>query len=40
MAAAVAAGEFDVRARAVPLTAVARAWTESGAGTDRVVLVP
>ena len=40
MAAAVAAGEFEVRARAVPLTAVAQAWTESGAGTDRVVLVP
>ncbi|MCK2212334.1 zinc-binding alcohol dehydrogenase family protein [Actinomadura sp. ATCC 31491] len=38
LAAAVAAGAIDVRARAVPLAEVARAWTaETG---DRVVLVP
>ncbi|GAA2312850.1 zinc-binding alcohol dehydrogenase family protein [Nonomuraea roseoviolacea subsp. roseoviolacea] len=38
LASAVATGAIDVRARAVPLAEVARAWT---AGTDeRVVLVP
>jgi NADPH:quinone reductase-like Zn-dependent oxidoreductase len=38
LAAAVARGAIDVRARAVPLADVARAWT---AGTDdRIVLVP
>ncbi|WP_043634258.1 histidine kinase dimerization/phosphoacceptor domain-containing protein [Nonomuraea candida] len=38
LAAALAAGEIDVRARAVPLAEVAQAWT---AGSDhRIVLVP
>lgn len=39
LAAAVAEGAFDVRARARPLAEVERAWTET-ATTDRVVLVP
>jgi NADPH:quinone reductase-like Zn-dependent oxidoreductase len=38
LAAAVAQGAIDVRARAVPLADVARAWTAAGA--DRIVLVP
>jgi NADPH:quinone reductase-like Zn-dependent oxidoreductase len=38
LAAAVTAGEIDVRARAVPLTEVAEAWTTET--DDRIVLVP
>jgi NADPH:quinone reductase-like Zn-dependent oxidoreductase len=40
IAAAVAEGAFDVRARAVPLTDVERAWTEALHTSDRIVLVP
>jgi NADPH:quinone reductase-like Zn-dependent oxidoreductase len=39
IAAAVAEGAFDVRARAVPLAEVERAWTAAGT-SDRIVLVP
>jgi NADPH:quinone reductase-like Zn-dependent oxidoreductase len=39
LAAAVAEGAFDVRARAVPLAQVETAWT-ADAGGDRLVLVP
>ncbi len=39
LAAAVAKGAFDVRARAVPLAEVEQAWT-AAASSDRVVLVP
>lgn len=37
---AVGRGEFDVRARAVPLSEVERAWIEAPGGGDRIVLVP
>jgi NADPH:quinone reductase-like Zn-dependent oxidoreductase len=40
IAAAVADGAFDVRARAVPLAQVEQAWGEVAHGTDRIVLVP
>lgn len=40
LAAAVAKGTFDVRARAVPLADVEQAWTDAGRTTDRIVLVP
>lgn len=40
MAAAVADGAFDVRARAVPLADVERAWTETAGSPDRIVFVP
>jgi NADPH:quinone reductase-like Zn-dependent oxidoreductase len=40
LAEAVAAGEFDVRARAVPLAEVEQAWTAAAATADRIVLVP
>jgi NADPH:quinone reductase-like Zn-dependent oxidoreductase len=39
IAAAVAEGAFDVRARAVPLAEVEQAWT-AAATSDRIVLVP
>jgi len=38
LAAAVADGAFDVRARAVPLADVEQVWT--AATSDRIVLVP
>lgn len=37
---AVSRGEFDVRARAVPLSEVERAWIEAPGSGDRIVLVP
>ncbi|WP_200799966.1 zinc-binding dehydrogenase [Jatrophihabitans endophyticus] len=40
LAAAVADGAFDVRARAVPLADVEQAWTAAADSTDRIVLVP
>jgi NADPH:quinone reductase-like Zn-dependent oxidoreductase len=40
LAAAVAGGEFDVRARAVPLADVERVWTQTLGSDDRIVLVP
>jgi NADPH:quinone reductase-like Zn-dependent oxidoreductase len=40
IARAVAAGRFDVRARAVPLADVEQAWTEAGSTRDRLVIVP
>jgi NADPH:quinone reductase-like Zn-dependent oxidoreductase len=40
LAAAVAEGAFDVRARAVPLAEVEQVWTVSAGDTDRIVLVP
>jgi NADPH:quinone reductase-like Zn-dependent oxidoreductase len=40
IAAAVADGAFDVRARALPLAQVEQAWGEVGHSTDRIVLVP
>ncbi|GAA3456006.1 hypothetical protein [Dactylosporangium matsuzakiense] len=40
MAEAVAAGGFDVRARAVPLSQVERHWAASGSTGDRLVFVP
>jgi NADPH:quinone reductase-like Zn-dependent oxidoreductase len=40
LASAVADGAFDVRARAVPLAEVERAWTERAGTSDRIVLVP
>lgn len=40
IAAAVAGGGFDVRARAVPLADVGQAWTAAAHTTDRIVLVP
>jgi NADPH:quinone reductase-like Zn-dependent oxidoreductase len=40
LAAAVAGGAFDVRARAVPLAAVERIWNETAGSADRIVLVP
>jgi NADPH:quinone reductase-like Zn-dependent oxidoreductase len=40
LASAVAGGGFDVRARAVPLAEVERAWTETRGSADRIVLVP
>jgi NADPH:quinone reductase-like Zn-dependent oxidoreductase len=40
LAAAVASGDFDVRARAVPLTDVEQAWADTAGTMDRVVLVP
>jgi NADPH:quinone reductase-like Zn-dependent oxidoreductase len=40
LAKAVAAGGFDVRARAVPLAEVEQAWTQTRGSADRVVLVP
>lgn len=40
IAAAVAEGAFDVRARAVPLSEVEQAWTEASHTSDRIVLVP
>jgi NADPH:quinone reductase-like Zn-dependent oxidoreductase len=40
IAAAVADGAFDVRARAVPLAQVEQAWGEVAHSTDRIVLVP
>lgn len=40
LAAAVAHGDLDVRARAVPLTAVEQTWTSTEGSTDRIVLVP
>jgi NADPH:quinone reductase-like Zn-dependent oxidoreductase len=40
LAAAVAKGSFDVRARAVPLANVEQAWTDAAHTTDRIVLVP
>jgi hypothetical protein len=40
LAAAVAEGAFDVRARAVPLSDVEHAWTATADDSDRIVLVP
>jgi len=40
LAEAVAAGAFDVRARAVPLAEVEAVWTGSAGTSDRIVLVP
>ncbi|MFG1604866.1 zinc-binding alcohol dehydrogenase family protein [Actinoplanes sp. NPDC049265] len=40
MAAAVADGAFDVRARAVPLAQVERTWTATAGAPDRIVFVP
>jgi NADPH:quinone reductase-like Zn-dependent oxidoreductase len=40
MAAAVADGEFDIRARAVPLAQIEQVWTTSLGTSDRVVFVP
>jgi NADPH:quinone reductase-like Zn-dependent oxidoreductase len=40
LAAAVAKGAFDVRARAVPLSQVTQAWADAAPTADRVVLVP
>jgi NADPH:quinone reductase-like Zn-dependent oxidoreductase len=40
LAAAVAEGAFDVRARAFPLAQVEQAWSASEATSDRIVLVP
>ena len=40
LAAAVAGGGFDVRARAVPLADVEQAWTQTRGTADRIVLVP
>jgi hypothetical protein len=40
LAAAVADGAFDVRARAVPLADVERAWTATAGTSDRIVVVP
>jgi NADPH:quinone reductase-like Zn-dependent oxidoreductase len=40
IAAAVAEGAFDVRARAMPLAEVEQAWTEATRTSDRIVLVP
>jgi NADPH:quinone reductase-like Zn-dependent oxidoreductase len=40
MAAAVAEGAFDVRARPVSLTEVEQAWTATAGSTDRIVFVP
>ncbi|NMO49908.1 zinc-binding alcohol dehydrogenase family protein [Actinoplanes sp. TBRC 11911] len=40
MAAAVAEGAFDVRARAVPLAQVAEAWPATAGTADRIVFVP
>jgi len=37
---AIAEGAFDVRARAVPLSEVEQAWTETAASSGRLVLVP
>jgi NADPH:quinone reductase-like Zn-dependent oxidoreductase len=40
LASAVAAGAFDVRARAVPLAKVEQIWNETAGSSDRIVLVP
>ena len=40
MAAAVADGAFDIRARAVPLAQVEQAWTATAGTPDRIVFVP
>jgi NADPH:quinone reductase-like Zn-dependent oxidoreductase len=40
LAATVANGALDVRARAVPLAEVEQAWAEAAQTTDRIVLVP
>ncbi len=40
LAEAVAAGHFDVRARAVPLAEVEQAWTAAAGTGDRIVMVP
>ncbi len=40
LAAAVAEGAFDVRARAVPLADVEAVWNAPEDATDRIVLVP
>jgi NADPH:quinone reductase-like Zn-dependent oxidoreductase len=40
LAAAVAQGAFDVRARAVPLAEVEQVWAGTAGTTDRIVLVP
>ncbi|MFI5912376.1 zinc-binding alcohol dehydrogenase family protein [Dactylosporangium sp. NPDC051541] len=40
MVAAVTAGGFDVRARAVPLAEVEQAWTATASTPDRIVFVP
>jgi NADPH:quinone reductase-like Zn-dependent oxidoreductase len=40
LAEAVAAGAFDVRAKAVPLAKVEQVWTSTVETTDRIVLVP
>ena len=40
LAAAVAKGAVDVRARAVPLAEVEQAWADAARTTDRIVLVP
>jgi hypothetical protein len=40
IAAAVAKGALDVRARAVPLSQVEQAWADAARTTDRIVLVP
>jgi NADPH:quinone reductase-like Zn-dependent oxidoreductase len=40
LAAAVAKGAVEVRARAVPLTEVEQAWADAARTTDRIVLVP
>ncbi|MFT4082829.1 MAG: zinc-binding alcohol dehydrogenase family protein [Nocardioides sp.] len=40
LVAAIAAGELDVRARAVPLADVEEAWADAGDSRDRIVLVP
>jgi NADPH:quinone reductase-like Zn-dependent oxidoreductase len=40
LAATVAKGTFDVRARGVPLADVEQAWTDTAHTTDRIVLIP
>jgi hypothetical protein len=40
LAAAVAKGTVDVRARAVPLADVERAWADAAHTTDRIFVVP
>jgi len=40
IAAAIAEGAFDVRARPMPLAEAEQAWADAGRGSDRIVLVP
>ena len=40
LASAVADGEFDIRARVMPLAQVEQAWTEAVGTSDRIVVVP